>query len=470
MRLADLQVRHRITVLAVLPLTAAMLLTAPLVAERVQAAQESAWSAKDLRLAGQVGGLVAALQRERLYSSAYLALPGSDSAPLVRQASRTDAEMSDLRRNWLGPHAPVTLVVAFREAADLDRTRRQVLTRAVTPRDVSTRYGAAISALLDALPASATAPGSDRGPFGGQHAVVEELLRTHESSSAFGALLLNVVSDPAEAWPSMGEVESLAATAEAEKRRFLQDASASESDLFRKADFGDEAAKVESYADALTLWAYTGQSGTVRGGDLPDGVTVARVFEACDSLDQHRVLVQNKIARDSAAAASDNASDARGSALAFILAVLAFAITMVWLTVRIARSIANPLRLLPSAAEHVAHVAEDELTRVVEDAAGPSSGRPPVRLMRVPNVTKDELGQLAVAFNRVQDAAVVLMERQARSRDNAAAMLGHVGRRTQNLAALQLSMIDSMERAETDPAVLEHPALPHHPRTHTRRE
>ncbi|MFK4103164.1 nitrate- and nitrite sensing domain-containing protein [Streptomyces sp. NPDC019531] len=455
MRLADLQVRQRIIALAALPLTAAVLLTAPLVIERVQSARESTQAAKELRLARQVGDLIADLQRERLYSSAYLATPDSDANPVVQQASQTDADVSDFRENWLGPSAPAALAAAFRGASDLDRTRRLVLKRGLTPTDVSTRYGFAISALLDALPASGTAQGNSRGTFGREQATVEELLRVHEISSRFGALLLTVVSDPGQARQLMADVESRTAIADNEKRRFLRGASPSEVVLFQKVESSGAAAKIKTYADALILWAYANPHGTTQRSDLPDGVTASRIFAACDSLDQLRLLVQNKIARDSAAAASDNASESGKWALAFILAVLALTITVVWLTIWIARSIASPLRLLHGAAEQVAQAAEDELTRVVEDTAGPSSGRTPARLLRLPALTKDELGQLAVAFNRVQDAAVALIQRQVRSRDNAAAMLGNVGRRTQNLAALQLSLIDSMEHSETDPAVLE---------------
>ncbi|MFE6904653.1 nitrate- and nitrite sensing domain-containing protein [Streptomyces sp. NPDC057717] len=455
MRLADLQVRHRIIALAAVPLTAAVLLTVPLATERVQSARESTQSAKELRLARQVGDLIADLQRERLYSSAYLATPDGDGNPIVQQASQTDADVSDFREDWLGLGAPAALTAAFREASDLDRTRRLVLQRALTAADVNTRYGSAISALLDALPSSGTGQGNGRGTFGREQATVEELLRVHESSSSFGALLLTVVSEPGEGQQLMADVASSMATADTERRRFLRDASPSQVDLFQKVESGGAAAKIKTYADALTLWAYANPHGTAQRSDLPDGVTPSRIFAASDSLDQLRLLVQNKIARDSAAAASDNASEAGRWALAFIMAVLALTITMVWLMVWIARSIARPLRLLHGAAEQVAQAAEDELTRVAEETAGSSSGQTPVRIRRVPTLTKDELGQLAVAFNRVQDAAVGLIERQVRSRDNAAAMLGNVGRRTQNLAALQLSMIDSMERSEADPAVLE---------------
>ncbi|MFD9053451.1 sensor histidine kinase [Streptomyces zaomyceticus] len=455
MHLADLRVRHRIIALAALPLTAAVLLTAPLVAERVQSARESARSADQLRLAQEVGSLIADLQRERLFSGAYLATPGSDGNPVVRQAAQTDADVSELRIKRLDTGLPSELEGALGQVADLGQVRSLVLKRTLTPTDVNIRYGSLITGLIDALPFSATSEGKGQGDFDREHTAVEELLRVHESSSSFGVLLLGVVADRKQAAQLMADVEGRPAVATAERSRFLRVASPSEVDLFQTVESGGAAATIKTYADALTLWSYTRPHADAQQSDPPSGVTASRIFAATDSLDQLRLLVQNKIARDSAAAASDSAAKAGRWALAFVLAVLALATGIVWLTVWIARSIALPLSLLHGAAEQVAQAAEAELTRVTEDTPASADAQEPIQMMKVPNLSNDELGQLAVAFNRVQDATVALMERQVRSRENAAAMLGNVGRRAQNLAALQLSMIDSMERSETDPAVLE---------------
>src|SRR5205823_6298809 len=67
----------------------------------------------------------------------------------------------------------------------------------------------------------------------------------------------------------------------------------------------------------------------------------------------------------------------------------------------------------------------------------------------------DEVGELAAAFNRVQQVAGELVERQLISRRNVATMFGNVGRRTQNLVGRQLGMIDELERNEQDPTLLE---------------
>ncbi|MET9968916.1 ATP-binding protein, partial [Streptomyces sp. NPDC006356] len=62
---------------------------------------------------------------------------------------------------------------------------------------------------------------------------------------------------------------------------------------------------------------------------------------------------------------------------------------------------------------------------------------------------------VAETFNQVQTMAAALLERQVLSRRNVAEMFGNVGRRVSNLTTRQLSLIDAVERGETDPALLE---------------
>lgn len=58
---------------------------------------------------------------------------------------------------------------------------------------------------------------------------------------------------------------------------------------------------------------------------------------------------------------------------------------------------------------------------------------------------------VARAFERAQETAVRLAERQAASRRSVAELVGHVGRRTQNLANRQLALVERLQRQSTDP-------------------
>ncbi len=140
------------------------------------------------------------------------------------------------------------------------------------------------------------------------------------------------------------------------------------------------------------------------------------------------------------------------NALAMLgVALLGFAC---WLTfsVLVRRSVVRPLAALTGAAQQVVDVAGEELAKIEDDE---STERTPLRARPIPVPVRDEIGDLAEAFNQVQVTAAALLERQVVSRRNVAEMFGNVGRRVSNLTSRQLMLIDAVEREETDPDVLE---------------
>jgi signal transduction histidine kinase len=81
-----------------------------------------------------------------------------------------------------------------------------------------------------------------------------------------------------------------------------------------------------------------------------------------------------------------------------------------------------------------------------------STTAPMVTAVRVDS--SDELGELANAFNAMQDTAVGLATEQALARKVMAENLVHIGRRNQGLINRTLGFISDLERSEQDPDVL----------------
>src|SRR5207253_4519786 len=139
---------------------------------------------------------------------------------------------------------------------------------------------------------------------------------------------------------------------------------------------------------------------------------------------------------------------------AVVLVALALPGFAAWLSfcVLVRRSVVRPLAALTDTAQEVVDVAGEELARISDDESTDSA---PLRPRAIPVPVRDEIGKLAEAFNQVQVTAALLLERQVLSRRNVAEMFGNVGRRVSNLTSRQLSLIDAVEREETDPEVLE---------------
>ena len=147
--------------------------------------------------------------------------------------------------------------------------------------------------------------------------------------------------------------------------------------------------------------------------------------------------------------ASAAADEAQTQALVTIGIVIAAVVASLFFALLVARGIVVPLRRLTKAAADV----REQLPRLVEQVAVPGEG-PEITLAPIPVTSRDEVGQLAAAFNSVNSTTVQVAQEQAALRGSIAEMFVNVARRDQVLLNRQLSFIDSLERAEEDPSTL----------------
>lgn len=180
--------------------------------------------------------------------------------------------------------------------------------------------------------------------------------------------------------------------------------------------------------------------------------TALQAYPDFQQLAQSRLKITNSLIAQIAGRADQASKTAWLRAICLLAAAWAGFILWLAFSVTIRRSVVRPVQALTGAAIQVADVAGQELARVADDDAEYAG---PPRLREVPVTAHDEIGDLADAFNRVQSTAAALLERQVLSRRNVAEMFGNVGRRVSNLTARQLSLIDALERGETDPVLLE---------------
>ncbi|CAM3498936.1 nitrate- and nitrite sensing domain-containing protein [Kibdelosporangium persicum] len=139
----------------------------------------------------------------------------------------------------------------------------------------------------------------------------------------------------------------------------------------------------------------------------------------------------------------DEASDAAGlvSVVLFAAMLLAAAVVVV-----VGRQLVGSLRILRRSALAVAD------HKLPEAVAGLRTGAllPPL-VAPVPVTTKDELGQVARAFDAVQDQALRLAAEQAHLRASYGDVFVNLSRRSQGLVQRQLHLLDRLERDEEDP-------------------
>lgn len=459
-----LLIRHKLHLLVIVPLAGLILATAPLITERVSRASQASDLAGLMRTADLIGALVQDVQQERLLSISYLASPDAAPNAVVVQQALVSGAAADLRRS-LGGRLTPALTAALDGVDGLSTLRQQILHQTVTPNRLNSAYDTVAGALIDGIglihPRDATVAGS------ADQAALDALFRADQYRGTAGAALLASVAAPAGAAGSLGAAGRAEQQEAVEVDRFEELATADQARLFRLAEFGTASALVNDLQGQIETAhggpadARADQSGQAPSQSPATPQTAAdrralvdRLADAVTAQYGLRVLVEEKIAHDISTEAGHAAHTERIAAAGFGAAVEALVVVVIWLSISIRRSISEPLRGLTEAATEVADLADSELRRVADvDDSGPRAPMP--RLAAVRLTSRDEVGTLAEAFNRVQATSARLLERQILSRRNVALMYGSIGRRTLNLVRRQLALIDELEAGEADADRLE---------------
>ncbi|MGN9766791.1 nitrate- and nitrite sensing domain-containing protein [Micromonospora sp. SD12] len=437
MLLARLRIRGKLALLVVIPLLSIVGLAVPAVLDRVSAAQRAGDIAERVRVASRIGTLVQDLQQERVLSVGLL-LGRVTRTELVQRTASVDDRVADLRATR-GDKLPSRVAEALHGVRGLTDLRAAVLAGAATPDQIMAAYGPVNTALIESL----------RLPFGvdtetaagRQVLALDGLLRADEGLAACATLIVLVKATGAPR-ASASYVACMAAL-RVDNQRFR---SLITPEQFALARLNDAAVAARTSADFLHTSALD-PAGATR--DIP----LDALFPSVRSMITFGQFIEKKLVADVIAEVTRQQRRALteaylvGGVATLILAVV------VLLSAAVARTVARPLTRLTRSADRVARVAEAELTRVADDE---TEGVAPVRLDPVDVRARDEIGDLARAFDRVQSTAARLVERQVAGRRNVAQMFGHVGRRTQNLVGRQIALIDRLERQETDPDRLEH--------------
>ncbi|MFI7217670.1 sensor histidine kinase [Micromonospora maritima] len=434
MLLGRLRIRGKLALLVIIPLLSMVGLAVPVVIDRVATAQRAADTAETVRVASRIGSLVQDLQQERLLSIGLL-LGRVTRTELVQKSVTVDDRVADLRAETL----PAPVRAALDGVRTLADVRTAVLAGRATPEQILTAFAAVDTALIESL----------RLPFqvdtdtsaGRQVLALDALLRADEglSSCATQIVLVKATGDAKVA----GSYIACMAALNVDNQRFRKLITPEQ---FKLAQLDDAAVAARTSPTFLV--------DSVRdpiGAIAP--VPLDALFPSVRSMITLGQFVEKKVVADVIAETRTEQRTALTAAWLVSVAAVVILLLVVLLSMAVARTVARPLSRLTRSAERVARVAEAELTRVADDEA---ESVPPVRLDPVDVGARDEIGDLARAFERVQHTAARLVERQVAGRRNVAQMFGHVGRRTQNLVGRQIALIDRLERQEADPARLEH--------------
>ena len=430
MLFGKLRILGKLGLLVLVPLLGVLALSVPIVANRINVARAAQQTSDTVALATEVGSTVQELQEERLLSVGYLF--GIVQAPeLVTQTAKAEQRLEHLTH--LDEPLTTEMSRAIAGANRLDSTRAAVLNRTARPDLIVSEFTTVITPIINALGLPKEADLTTAA--GRQVFALDQALRTDDQISQASAYLTSAVVTKNTAF--VGLFYSVLVQLQATIIQGQQ--------FFTPAQYKLYLAAQEAFASRVGNDFLT--KAAVDPNDAIKLLNKDTLFPSLRSVNVLGGFVEKRIAADVVSAVDKSRTDALRTAYLIGGGSLILLLLVVILSAFMARAVARPLRRLTLSADRVARAAETELERVADDEA--ESARP-IRLDPVDVEARDEIGDLARAFDRVQTTAARLVERQVVGRRNVAQMFGHVGRRTQNLVGRQLALIDNLERRETD--------------------
>ncbi|MFE2067787.1 ATP-binding protein [Streptomyces sp. NPDC059467] len=443
--------RRKLNLLVGVPLAVIAVLLAYVFTDLVQESTSADSAAQVVRDSTQVARLVDKVEQEHqqaiLLSARYESGYSKPSQQAFRAAQEAVNSQVQTVRDAFGDRLPDTEAAALRQIEGLSSLRDSVEQSYLPADNIDPAYANAANDLIDGL-------GLDRNTnlastFIGS--LLDSLLRADAAHGAFETNVLAASTGDTNALIEFTNAVGAYDLYQHQAGRFARFATEAQAQELGGIDHTKAQADIEtSYAelqvDPSKLEA--GSKDEIRQAvkdalaDYPDYPDQAAA----------RLKITTSLIGQISDQANAAADSARWRAIWLLNGSLLGFVLWIALSVLVRRSVIRPVQALTGVAHEVAEVAGRELARVADDDTEDDS---PPRLREMPVTARDEIGDLAEAFNQVQTTAAALLERQVLSRRNTAEMFGNVGRRVSNLTTRQLAFIDAVERAETDPALLE---------------
>jgi signal transduction histidine kinase len=451
--LKNLQIRSKLAAILLVPLVAVIVLSAIGIGSSVNRAVKATRTQNVSEFAVTLSALAHELQRERSLAAAYVAAGKSTGynelaaqwANVDRQVVEFARQVRRLQLSAYNPQLRQRLSDVVGELAKLDAQRQSIdQDPDITVAGALNLYDTTIQDILNVNGEIAAGSGNER------------LLRT---ASAFVAL--SRMKDAVDLQRAHMNAVFSAGHFDGKQLQYQQFVRYVQAEDLWSAQFDAFATGAQRNLLATTVVGPSVQRAralrdvAINGETTPKlGVTPNEWSSVMgDKLNLLR-QVEVKLSGEVVDAASDIKRSAQRQALIIGLGLLVVLLVTVGMSVAIARSMVRPLRKLRQVANEVA---DERLPRVVERLQeAPDLDRVAIdQVSRAPVGSKDEIGQVASAFNAVHQVAVRVATEQAALRKSIGDMFLNMARRSQALLDSQLELIDRLERGESDPEALE---------------
>ncbi len=440
-------------------LVAPLLVLGVLAGLGVQERRADANSAKDTEQFAEVAAADSdtahELQLERIFTAEYLGSGGQEGGDdLVRQREATDEAISQLKPLLVGidfASATTTMGEVVASVQDhlngLDDLRASVDAQELSAQAALSGYAETNDTLL-AL----------NGEIGASIAVPElaasfnDYVSLAKAKEASATAIADVTAVLAAGGFGDGDLDLIVEAAQEEQSHL--DRFAESQDRAYKTRLENELGRPEVQA-SQDLQAQVIAAGSLGGSGDPEILVDDWVSAGTDRLNAYQA-VEGAILDDVNGEASAQVFAAEKAVRLYLAGAAAATLVALLLASMVARATTRPLRKLTKAANVLS---AERIPRLVEDLRSPESmvGAEPMTVEPIEVRSRDEIGQLAEAFNAIQNVTVEVAEEQAALlRKGIGDIFVNLARRNQSLLDRQIEFIDELEANEEDPEQLEH--------------
>lgn len=447
-RLRDIRIRSKLALILVVPIAAVVALAAA----RIVAIGQSALEANLLRsltvLSADVSALTQDLHRERVAAAQFLSNDSSSAESYNLRIRSTDQRIAAYQEERsqlddLPASVESRLKAIDAHLAALNGLRQEVLDRKQMPvAEVVLRYGVVLNDLV--------AYGEAVGQLAGEGEIADSL----RALAAFARAKAGTAEEQAVIFAAISsgqlneeQYSSFVATLTSQQEAFQ---------TFTLTASPQQRALVENVVtgDAVVLADQVSTEVARSVGQRPT-LTAEEAAVAIGAVNDLMRWAEIQLERDLLAQVDQLRSDVIRQAVIESAAVVATLVVAIALAVALARSLNYSLRRLREGALAVAQRDLPEAVARLRDMRDVDEGsvaeivrevRDPIRLSN-----RDEVGQVAQAFNIVHHEAVRIAAEQAALRTSVSAMFLNLARRSQALVDRMIGELDAIERDEEDP-------------------
>ncbi|MFE7402086.1 nitrate- and nitrite sensing domain-containing protein [Streptomyces sp. NPDC057557] len=202
---------------------------------------------------------------------------------------------------------------------------------------------------------------------------------------------------------------------------------------------------------------FDGMAQQIGQGKSPEklaakGITPETWMAAATAKFDGYTTVEDELVDKAVTEAADISSSAKNDAFINAAVVIVALLAAFVVAGLMARQMSRSMRRLRTAAFGIA---EQRLPMLVDQLSRTDPGRVDTRVQPIPIDSRDEIGEVARAFDQVHREAVRLAAEQAMLRGNVNAIFTNLSRRNQSLIEGQLTLITDLENNEADPDQLE---------------